>query len=419
MTPVQLERTVKVELLVQPDQAGRLAALRPLVTELFNMAAAYAWEHKEIRGSVDLHRALYHPTRATSPLPAQFLCNTFRRVMGAVSSARKRLAKGQTVSCPHSDRVPLFYDERTMRLRPDRKSVSLSTLTGRIEVGLHNHRRQRHYADWQTTAGHVTQSSDGRWWLSLSMHKDVADPSPTGGVVGCDRGIVVPAALSDGRLLGDPTHHSIDRRYFNTVRSLQRKGTKSAKRRLKQRSGKWSRFRAWADHTITREILTSLVPGTTLAMEDLTNIRIRGRRFRRDTRRRLHAWSFRRQQTMLEYKAPEHGVLIGYGDARHTSQRCSACGHTARDNRRSRGWFSCRKCGHAEHADTNAAKNIAANWIATRHEGDPPVESRKGRVNPPYVAHAKDVRTPKVGGGLRTSGAAKRLRHRDLKSHAL
>ena len=44
----------------------------------------------------------------------------------------------------------------------------------------------------------------------------------------------------------------------------------------------------------------------------------------------------------------------------YTSQRCSACGHTVRENRPTQARFECEACGHSENADLNAAKNIRA-----------------------------------------------------------
>jgi transposase len=45
-------------------------------------------------------------------------------------------------------------------------------------------------------------------------------------------------------------------------------------------------------------------------------------------------------------------------DYRYTSQRCSCCGHTAKENRKSQAGFVCLACGYEDHADVNAAKNI-------------------------------------------------------------
>ena len=66
-------------------------------------------------------------------------------------------------------------------------------------------------------------------------------------------------------------------------------------------------------------------------------------------------FEFRRQ---LEYKLFWRGGMLVEVNPRHTSQTCSCCGHTAKENRVSRVVFRCLACGHEEHADVNAAKNI-------------------------------------------------------------
>jgi len=42
-----------------------------------------------------------------------------------------------------------------------------------------------------------------------------------------------------------------------------------------------------------------------------------------------------------------------------TSQKCSACGHTSKNNRKSQSNFECESCGHSVNAGHNAAKVIA------------------------------------------------------------
>jgi hypothetical protein len=44
--------------------------------------------------------------------------------------------------------------------------------------------------------------------------------------------------------------------------------------------------------------------------------------------------------------------------AHHTSQECRVCGYTDKANRPNQATFRCQQCGHAEHADINAARNI-------------------------------------------------------------
>lgn len=43
---------------------------------------------------------------------------------------------------------------------------------------------------------------------------------------------------------------------------------------------------------------------------------------------------------------------------KHTSQRCSECGHTCRGNRATQSLFECVECGYSDNADLQATKNI-------------------------------------------------------------
>ena len=52
------------------------------------------------------------------------------------------------------------------------------------------------------------------------------------------------------------------------------------------------------------------------------------------------------------------GVPLALVDPRDTSRTCSACGHCAKENRRSQAEFVCQSCGHSLNADFNAALNI-------------------------------------------------------------
>ena len=100
-------------------------------------------------------------------------------------------------------------------------------------------------------------------------------------------------------------------------------------------------------------------------LENLKDLRKRARMRRKtETQRRIHSWSFAQLRGFIEYKAEERGCMVVAVDPRHTSQACSCCGHTARNNRRSRGRFVCRKCSFELHADLNAARNIAAKYHA-------------------------------------------------------
>jgi transposase len=67
----------------------------------------------------------------------------------------------------------------------------------------------------------------------------------------------------------------------------------------------------------------------------------------------------------LEDKAPRRVQRVR---PHFTSQTCNACGHCEAGNRESQA-FLCLRCGHSDHADVNAAKNIAGGYPVTARGG--------------------------------------------------
>jgi transposase len=142
-----------------------------------------------------------------------------------------------------------------------------------------------------------------------------------------DRGVAVSAALSTGELLSVPGLRDGEaRRLLRLQRKLaraergsnRRQRVKTAIARLKAREA--DRRKDWVEQTST----------------DLA-----------------HRFDVIR---VLEHKAPGRVEKI---DPAYTSQTCNACGHRDPKNRESQAVFRCRGCGHADHADVNAARNIA------------------------------------------------------------
>ncbi|MGB9928286.1 MAG: zinc ribbon domain-containing protein [Methanosarcina sp.] len=87
----------------------------------------------------------------------------------------------------------------------------------------------------------------------------------------------------------------------------------------------------------------------------------------------LNSWSFNQLQRFIEYKARLRGIEVTYIDPHATSKKCSRCGH--KGNRHSK-HFKCPDCGHVDHADVNAAFNIA---LTPKGNGQFPVERDAGK----------------------------------------
>lgn len=101
----------------------------------------------------------------------------------------------------------------------------------------------------------------------------------------------------------------------------------------------------------------------------------------------LRNWSYFDLQSKIEYKAKEHNIEVIKINPRYTSLRCSMCGcidDENRDGEKHQAKFRCVECDYAEHADINAARNIALPDIGNIIEGMMPREKheekkRKGR----------------------------------------
>ena len=176
--------------------------------------------------------------------------------------------------------------------------------------------------------------------------------------IGVDRNttghVAVTANPDTGKIekFGKSALH-IHRKYSAIRKRLQREGKF---RELKQVKDRESRIVKDLNHKISRKIVDmAQEQHAALVFEDLGGIR-QTRKQHRSFKYALHSWSFFQLQTFVEYKAKLLGVPVLYIDPAYTSQDCSRCGTRGQRNGKE---FKCPTCGHADHADVNAAFNIA------------------------------------------------------------
>jgi len=140
---------------------------------------------------------------------------------------------------------------------------------------------------------------------------------------------------------------------------------------LKKLSRKQSRFHRDCDHVLSKRIVQNALPGSTVVLENLKDIRDssemgRGKKNKNvANKRKLHSWTFAQLNSFIVYKAQERGITVVKIDPRHTSQTCSRCGYQHRSNCRSQSLFLCRKCGYCINADLNTALNIREKYLAS------------------------------------------------------
>ena len=211
----------------------------------------------------------------------------------------------------------------------------------------------------------------GRFYLAVVVER----PEPAAlvpiGVLGVDLGIVNLAVDSDGVVHKGDAVDRVRVRMERLKGNLQRRGTKSAKRHLRELSGRESRFRRHENHVISKELVARAKDTRRgIALEDLKGIRA-GITVARPQRRRQFSWAYHQLREFIAYKARLAGVPVSFVSPRGTSHECPRCRHEEKANRKSRDEFECRRCGLAGPADHIAAVNIAA-----RAAVDRPIVSR-------------------------------------------
>jgi len=258
------------------------------------------------------------------------------------------------------------FDDRCLSWQVDTRTVSIRTVVGRLrEVAFIGSPEQMSMLARHRKGESDLLYRDGCWFLIATCGlPDVPAADPAGGFVGVDVGIANIATTSDGTRHSGSTLNAHRHRQRRLRRRLQAKASKSAKRLLKARRRREARFAANTNHVISKSIVTEAIrTGRGIALEDLQGIRDRVR-LRKPQRVTLHSWSFRQLGAFIGYKAARTGVALVYVDPAYTSQQCSHCGHVDKKNRPDQETFACTSCGFAEHADVNAARNIASRGVA-------------------------------------------------------
>jgi len=188
-----------------------------------------------------------------------------------------------------------------------------------------------------------------------------------------DRGVSVFAATSEGELI--PPVNALKKALAKLAR-LQRRLARQKKfsknwrktvRRIVKLHQKIARVRCDFLHKLSGEISKNH------AMVVLEDLRIRnmtrsakgtaenpGRNVRAKAglNRAILDQGWGMFERMLEYKLEALGGRLVFVPAPGSSHTCSVCGHADSESRVNRELFCCTKCGHAEHADVNAAKVI-------------------------------------------------------------
>lgn len=192
--------------------------------------------------------------------------------------------------------------------------------------------------------------------------------------IGIDRNTTghccVAAIPSTGKVykLAKKSFHT-HRKYKKIREHLQ---TKNAKKKLKKIAKREKNIIKDINHKVSRKIIELAVQNNCgIKLEELKGIRKNKKVSKKKNKSgesfktSINTWEFYQLAQLIEYKAKICGIPVIYIDPHYTSQRCSRCELIGkRDNKK----YSCPSCGHVDHADANAAFNIAASAFMKNNE---------------------------------------------------
>jgi putative transposase len=309
---------------------------------------------------------------------------TLRRLNRAFAAFFRRVRAGEHPGYPRFksrdrfDSVEWPFVGNGCRWKPEVSRVYLQGV-GNVKVTAH-----------REVEGRVktiqVRRSGRKWYLILSCDGVPKRPlEPTGAVVGIDLGLIDFAVTSEGRHINNPRwgrHEAGRLQMAQQVLARKDRGSKNRRRAretVTARHRKIANQRRYFHYKKAQELIADY---DVLCVEDL-NVKnmIRrvaprpdpdnpgsylpnGQTAKSGLNRSIYDAGWASFVSILKAKAEEAGRRVLDVDPRHTSARCEACGHSAKENRASQASFVCRLCGHTVHADEQAARNIRRAGLA-------------------------------------------------------
>lgn len=351
-------RTLRLPLVLSDEQFSVLAPVFDLYNQVWGKVVSWCNRNKTVNRT-RLQKELYHQLRGTYPeLPSQYVSILLREGAGAVKSWNSNNPKRRWGLKAVRRKKTLSLDARLFSVRGRLLTVSTRVKTPRLRLLLPETPTwfTERYPEGKLNAAQLGVTRSGKAYINLIYRV----PQPTqphtssGETLGVDRGLYKIAVTSRGGEYTSNQVRAARRKYQHNRATLQQKGTRSAKRRLKAMSGREKRFMSDINHCVSKHLVHTPNIGR-IVLENLTGIR--RNRCNKTTRKWLGQWAFHQLEHNIIYKAHQQGIEVVLVDPAYTSQRCSACGYTAKNNRR-KGTFACRQCGFISNADVNAAINI-------------------------------------------------------------
>ena len=286
--------TVQVKLTPDAEEALALSATLRAVNEAANRVSEVAFE-RGVPREYELRKHTYADLKARG-LGAQAAQHTIKKTrdayttlhaniragnLGRPGSKRRVRAESQPVVFRPEAAQP--YDERCLSWQLDAQTVSIWTTAGRLKnIGFACSAEALKMLQEHRQGECDLIEREGVFYLLATCEVPQAQQYEPGAFIGVDLGIANIATTSTGYQAAGRGLNRHRKRQLALRAKLQKKRTKSAKRRLKARARKEARHAANQNHIIAKTIVAEAERTSSgISLEELKGIRQRVRPARR------------------------------------------------------------------------------------------------------------------------------------------
>jgi len=325
--------------------------------KIVNFLISYAHENN-ITSFYRLKKETYKSLRERYPeLPSHYIYTACQMATAVYKSYRKRKRKGKANGKPVFKKEVVMLDDHLFKPNLEKGVVKVSTSKGRIQLEFHPAKYHEKFKGWKVGQAWLVRTPKGVFInVVFSKEVEVREPEAFVGIDLNENNVTL--SLPNGEFVQIITHErEIRTGYFLKRRKIQRKIRSGKKRKeLLEKYGERERNRLNdLYHKLANKIVELAEKYGGIALEDLTEIRD-SIRCSTEMNGRLHRWSFRKLQSIIEYKAKLKGVRVVFVDPAFTSSLCPVCGGKASPN--GHRIVKCSNCGFEADRDVVGSWNI-------------------------------------------------------------
>ncbi|KQC46894.1 transposase [Geobacillus sp. Sah69] len=363
--------TAKIKIYPTAEQAEVLKATLSAYRQACNAVSVVIFDTK-VLAQAKLHDMTYRLLRSNYALRSQMAQSVIKTVIARYRSLKSNGHEWTLVRFKKPEYDLVWNRDYSIV----QGLFSVNTLEGRIKVPFEPKGMEQYFDGSWTFGTAKLVYKHNQFFLHIPMTKTIptVDEHNIRQVVGVDVGVNFLAAAYDSQgkttfFNGRKIKH-MRAKYKRMRKTLQQKGTASARRKLKTIGQRENRWMTDVNHAVTKALVRQYGERTLFVLEDLTGIREKTERVRIHDRYETVSWAFYQFRQMLEYKARLHGSKVMVVAPHYTSLTCPKCGHTEKANRNKRTHtFCCRTCGYTSNDDRIGAMNLQRKGIEYIVEG--------------------------------------------------